>query len=178
MITESSAHPSPPQGLGSQEDKPSSLLWQAQGGICPEVPEALTTSAGLQGDRSMGFGVVFGWRAGERQLCSPGSSCLLLSELLLLLPWACTAFWDAPKAASLNEPWDGVKPPQPMTQEREPAQGWGAKFICPFSSSPPVFRTLSACPRLGVYHYPHPLKLVAPSPAFGGWGGPRRGHRC
>lgn len=73
MITESSAHPSSPQGLGSQEDEPSSLLWQAQGGICPEVPEALTTSAGLQGDRSMGFGVVFGWRAGERQLCSPGS---------------------------------------------------------------------------------------------------------
>lgn len=47
MITEPSAHPPPPQGLGSQVDGPSSLLWQAQGGICP-LPEALITSAGLQ----------------------------------------------------------------------------------------------------------------------------------
>lgn len=40
-----------------------------------------------------------------------------------------------------DEPWDGVKPPQPMAQGRALAQGWSAKFLSPFSSSSPVFRT-------------------------------------
>lgn len=58
-----------------------------------------------------------------------------------------------------------VKPPQPVTHGRALAQGWGAKFICPLSSSPAVFRSPQGLSQAGGFSLSTPLPLeggVAP----------------